>query len=76
MNTLRVGLYARVSTEDQQTLPMQIAAMREYAERRGWNIVAEFQEAGSGAKVRAKHQELIKVARRRQIDVIISAPGS
>ena len=71
MNTLRVGLYARVSTADQQTLPMQMAAMREYAERRGWTIVAEFQETGCGAKVRAKHQELIKMARRRQIDVIV-----
>jgi hypothetical protein len=27
----RVGLYARVSTNDQQTLPMQSRAMREYA---------------------------------------------
>ena len=28
---LRAGLYARVSTIDQQTLPMQNRAMREYA---------------------------------------------
>jgi DNA invertase Pin-like site-specific DNA recombinase len=28
---LRAGLYARVSTNDQQTLPMQSRAMREYA---------------------------------------------
>jgi hypothetical protein len=27
--TFRVGLYARVSTQDQQTLPMQLAAMRD-----------------------------------------------
>ena len=33
----RAGLYARVSTNDQQTLPMQSRAMREYAARRGWN---------------------------------------
>ncbi len=45
--------------------------MREYDERRGWTIVAEFQETGSGAKVRSKHQELIKMAKRRQIDVIV-----
>jgi putative DNA-invertase from lambdoid prophage Rac len=31
----RAGLYARVSTTDQQTLPMQMRAMREYADRRG-----------------------------------------
>ena len=34
----RVGLYARVSTHDQQTLPMQMRAMREYAAKRGWEI--------------------------------------
>ncbi len=34
----RVGLYARVSTHDQQTLPLQMRAMREYAARRGWAI--------------------------------------
>jgi predicted site-specific integrase-resolvase len=31
----RAGLYARVSTNDQQTLPMQSRAMREYAAQRG-----------------------------------------
>jgi putative DNA-invertase from lambdoid prophage Rac len=34
----RAALYARVSTNDQQTLAMQNRAMREYAERRGWTI--------------------------------------
>jgi hypothetical protein len=33
---LRAGLYARVSTDDQQTIPLQIRALREYAVRRGW----------------------------------------
>ena len=32
---LRVGLYARVSTHDQKTLPLQLLAMRDYAEKRG-----------------------------------------
>ena len=30
-STPRVGLYARVSTHDQQTLPLQLSAMREHA---------------------------------------------
>jgi len=34
----RAGLYARVSTNDQQTIPLQIRALREYAARRGWTI--------------------------------------
>jgi hypothetical protein len=32
---LRAGLYARVSTNDQQTIPLQIRALREYSARRG-----------------------------------------
>jgi hypothetical protein len=32
----RTGLYARVSTNDQQTIAMQSPAMRDYAARRGW----------------------------------------
>jgi DNA invertase Pin-like site-specific DNA recombinase len=32
---LRVGLYARVSTHDQQTLPLQLDAMRAYVAQRG-----------------------------------------
>jgi DNA invertase Pin-like site-specific DNA recombinase len=53
---LKVGLYARVSTHDQQTLPMQLAAMREYAKRRGWKIAIEEKEVGSGAKTRPKRE--------------------
>src|SRR6516164_6144713 len=37
----RAGLYARVSTNDQQTLAMQNRAMREYAARRGWTITLQ-----------------------------------
>jgi len=33
----RAGLYARVSTNEQQTLAMQNRVMREYAARRGWD---------------------------------------
>ncbi len=68
---MRVGLYARVSTHDQQTLPMQLAAMREYAERRGWDVVKETSEIGSGAKEREKREELLRAARRREIDAVV-----
>ena len=48
----RVGLYARVSTHDQQTLPLQMRAMREYAVKRGWTIALSIKEIGSGAAER------------------------
>jgi len=68
---MQVALYARVSTHDQQTLPMQLKAMRDYAKKRGWKIRHEIQEIGSGAKIRPKREELMKDARRRQVDVIV-----
>lgn len=68
---MQVALYARVSTHDQQTLPMQLKAMREYAKKRGWKIKHEIQEIGSGAKIRPKREELVKEARRRQVDAVV-----
>jgi putative DNA-invertase from lambdoid prophage Rac len=68
---LRAGLYARVSTHDQQTLTMQNRAMREYAARRGWDIAMQVREVGSGASRRQMREKLIDAARRRQIDVVL-----
>jgi DNA invertase Pin-like site-specific DNA recombinase len=68
---LRVGLYARVSTLDQQTLPMQIRAMREYSANRGWAIAMQVREVGSGKVERQQRQQLIEAARRREIDVVL-----
>jgi DNA invertase Pin-like site-specific DNA recombinase len=68
---MRVGIYARVSTHDQQTLPMQLKQMREYISNRKWKLAVEVQEVGSGAKTRPKREELLKMARRREIDAIL-----
>jgi putative DNA-invertase from lambdoid prophage Rac len=70
-NPVRVGLYARVSTHDEQTLPLQRRAMRDYVGRRGWTIALEIKEVGSGASVRELRQKLLDAARRRDIDVVI-----
>jgi DNA invertase Pin-like site-specific DNA recombinase len=67
----RAGLYARVSTSDQQTLPMQNRALREYAARRGWTIAMQVREVGSGAAQRQAREQLLEAARRREIDVIV-----
>ena len=68
---MRVGLYARVSTHDQQTLPMQVEAMRRYAADRGWKVTSELREVGSGVKDRPQRAALMKAARRREIDAIL-----
>src|SRR5437773_6126247 len=67
----RAGLYARVSTNDQQTLPMQSRAMREYAARRNWSIAMQVREVGSGAAHREAREQLMEAARRREIDVVL-----
>jgi DNA invertase Pin-like site-specific DNA recombinase len=69
--TVRAGLYARVSTHDQQTLPLQIRAMREYAARRGWTVALQIKEVGSGASQREMREKLLDAARRREIDVVL-----
>ena len=68
---VKVGLYARVSTQDQQTLPMQLRALRTYVKQRGWTIVQQIQDVGSGASDRPQRELLLHAARRRELDAIL-----
>jgi putative DNA-invertase from lambdoid prophage Rac len=72
-NQLRCALYARVSTAGQQSVRAQLEALREYAQRRGWEVVSEVSDIGSGAKTREKREALIKMAKARTIDVVAVA---
>ena len=67
----RVGLYARVSTHDQQTLSLPMRAMRDYAAKRGWTIAAQIKEVGSGASERELRESLLAAARWREIDAVV-----
>jgi DNA invertase Pin-like site-specific DNA recombinase len=71
----RAALYVRVST-DHQTVENQIAELRRVAERRGWEIVETYKDAGiSGAKGRDKRPGLdgmLKDASRRKFDVVMA----
>ena len=68
---MRVGIYARVSTQDQQTLPLQLQAMRKYARTRTWKIELEVQDIASGVSDRKKREQLMRAARRREIDTVL-----
>jgi len=68
---LRAGLYARVSTNDQQTLAMQMRALREYVARRGWTVALQIRDVGSGAVERKAREQLMEAARRREIDAVL-----
>jgi putative DNA-invertase from lambdoid prophage Rac len=50
---------------------LQVKAMRQYARRRSWKVVKAVEDVGSGASERPQREELIKAARRRQIDAIL-----
>ena len=67
----QVAIYTRVSTQDQQTLPLQLKELRRYAKQRGWRVVMQIQEIGSGVKERPKRDALLQVARRREVDTVL-----
>lgn len=68
---MKAGVYARVSTHDQQTLPLQLKALRAYVKKRNWKLALEIKEVGSGTTHRPQREELLQAARRREIDVIL-----
>lgn len=68
---VKVGLYARVSTQDQKTLPMQLRALRTYVRQRGWTIGLQIKDVGSGASERPQREQLMQAARRRELDAIL-----
>jgi len=69
--TFRAGIYARVSTLEQKTLPMQLAKMKKYVKDRGWTVAVQVDDIGSGAKDRPKREEILRAARRREVDAIV-----
>lgn len=70
--SLKAVIYARVSTTD-QNCEMQVRELREYAERRGWEVSAEYVDTGwSGAKAsRPELDRLMKDARQRRFDCVM-----
>jgi DNA invertase Pin-like site-specific DNA recombinase len=69
----RVALYARVSTLHNQDPEMQLSELREYAARRGWEIVEEFTDQGvsGGKESRPALNLLMADACRRRFDAIL-----
>ena len=71
----RAALYLRVST-DKQTVKNQEMQLRQVAERRGWEVVAVYDDAGiSGAKGRKDRpglDQLLKDAQKGKFDVVMA----
>jgi len=72
--TTRAAMYARVSTlGNGQSPEMQLRELREYCERRGWQIAGEYTDVGiSGAKDRRPQLDrMMSDAHRRRFDVVV-----
>lgn len=71
---MRAAIYARVSTTNNGQNPeMQLLELREHCQRRGWQIVGEYVDAGvSGAKERRPQLDrLMADCRRRRVDAVL-----
>ena len=70
---MKTAIYARVSTNNGQDSEMQLREIREYIQRRGWELAAEFVDAGvSGAKdSRPELNRLMAEAHRRRFDAVV-----
>jgi DNA invertase Pin-like site-specific DNA recombinase len=71
--TVRVAIYARVSTLHGQNPEMQLDELREYASRREWTIVDSYVDEGvSGSKEsRPELNRLMADAHRRRFDAVL-----
>jgi DNA invertase Pin-like site-specific DNA recombinase len=70
---MKVAIYARVSTHNGQNPEMQLAELREYSQRRGWEITREYVDVGiSGTKEkRPQLDQLSADAKHRRFDALV-----
>ena len=57
---MRAGLYARVSTHDQQTLGLRSEAMATYIKNRGWVATRRIEEVLHLKAERVSHSEIAR----------------
>ncbi len=72
-NGMNTAIYARVSTANGQDPEMQLRELRQYCQRRGWLVAAEYVDAGiSGIKEkRPELDRLLADAHRREFDAVV-----
>ena len=65
------AIYARVSTSE-QSCELQINELKEFANRRGWDVIIVLEEKLSGTKAnRPQLKQLQKLVSERKIDVVL-----
>jgi DNA invertase Pin-like site-specific DNA recombinase len=69
----RAAIYTRTSTHDgRQYHENQLGVLWQFADRMSWEVVAEYADSASGAKVkRPQLDDMMKAAARRAFDVVL-----
>jgi DNA invertase Pin-like site-specific DNA recombinase len=73
MEGTTVALYARVSTKDKgQDTENQLCQLRQFAEKQGWRIAAEYVDRATGKRSdREQFQRMFTAASKREFDVLL-----
>jgi DNA invertase Pin-like site-specific DNA recombinase len=68
---MKIAIYARVSTDKQDT-ENQLVQLREFAAKQGWTVVGEYTDYESGSKSdRAEFQRMFADASKRRFDLLL-----
>jgi DNA invertase Pin-like site-specific DNA recombinase len=69
---MRIALLSRVSTSKQDN-ENQLIALREFAQKQNWSVVAEFVDtvSGSGKKARVQFEKMMQAASRHDFDLVL-----
>jgi putative DNA-invertase from lambdoid prophage Rac len=70
---MKVGIYARVSTDKGQDIELQLRDLEAYAQARGWQVFDQYRDIGeSGSNdYRPEFNRLLSDMRKRKIDAIL-----
>ena len=70
---MKTALYARVSTNNGQDPEMQLRELREYCQRRGWEVNQEYVDIGvsGGKEKRPELDKLLADAHKRHFDAVV-----
>ena len=70
---MQIAIYARVSTNNGQDPEVQLRELREYCQRRGWEITREYVDVGisGGKEKRPELDKLLHDAHRRYFDAVV-----
>ena len=72
MKSMKVAIYARVSTRDKQETLNQLAQLRKFCHQQGWLVITEYIDHETGSvPARANFQKMLLEASQRKFSVLL-----